>query len=125
MVEVAPNADPPVCRIMDYGRLKYQAKKRSQGAKKKARTINIKEIRLRPRIDDHDLAFKLNNIRKFLSRNDKVKITLMFRGRERAYMENGVEILKRVAEELSDVGVIDRAPKAEGWRMTMVIAPKS
>ncbi len=124
LVEVAPNADPPVCRIMDYGKFKYQASKKGQETKKKGRTIQLKEVRMRPRTEEHDLGFKLKNIRKFLDKRDRVKVTVLFRGREMAYMDQGVELLKRVAEEMDDVGTVEQAPTREGWRLTMVLVPK-
>jgi len=124
LVEVAPNADPPVCRIMDYGKFKYQASKKGQETKKKGRTIQLKEIRMRPRTEEHDLGFKLNNIRKFLEKRDRVKVTVLFRGREMAYMDQGIALLKRVAEEVEEIGTVEQAPTREGWRLTMVIVPK-
>lgn len=124
LVEVAPNADPPVCRIMDYGKFKYQASKKGQETKKKSRTIQLKEVRMRPRTEEHDLGFKLKNIRKFLEKRDRVKVTVLFRGREMAYMDQGIELLKRVAEEVEDVGSVEQAPTREGWRLTMVLVPK-
>ncbi len=124
LVEVAPNADPPVCRIMDYGKFKYQASKKGQETKKKSRTIQLKEVRMRPRTEEHDLGFKLKNIRKFLEKRDRVKVTVLFRGREMAYMNQGVDMLKRVAEEVEDIGTVEQAPTREGWRLTMVLVPK-
>lgn len=124
LVEVAPNADPPVCRIMDYGKYKYQASKKSQETKKKGRTIQLKEVRMRPRTEEHDLGFKIKNLRKFLDKKDRVKVTVLFRGREMAYMDQGVEMLKRVASEVEDIGTVEQAPTREGWRLTMVLVPK-
>lgn len=124
LVEVAPNADPPVCRIMDYGKFKYQASKKGQETKKKGRTVQLKEVRMRPRTEEHDLGFKLKNIRKFLEKRDRVKVTVLFRGREMAYMDQGIELLKRVAEEVEEIGTVEQAPTREGWRLTMVLVPK-
>lgn len=124
MVEVAPNADPPVCRIMDYGKFKYQASKKGQETKKKGRTIQLKEVRMRPRTEEHDLGFKLKSIHKFLEKRDRVKVTVLFRGREMAYMDQGVELLKRVAEEMEEIGTVEQSPTREGWRLTMVLVPK-
>jgi len=124
LVEVAPNADPPVCRIMDYGKFKYQASKKGQETKKKGRAVQLKEVRMRPRTEDHDLGFKLKNIRKFLEKRDRVKVTVLFRGREMAYMDQGMELLKRVAEEVEEIGSVEQSPTREGWRLTMVLVPK-
>jgi translation initiation factor IF-3 len=124
LVEVAPNADPPVCRIMDYGKYKYQASKKTQETKKKGRTIQLKEVRMRPRTEEHDLGFKIKNLRKFLEKKDRVKVTVLFRGREMAYMDQGVEMLKRVAVEVEDIGTVEQVPTREGWRLTMVLVPK-
>lgn len=124
LVEVAPNADPPVCRIMDYGKFKYQASKKAQESKKKSRAVQVKEIRLRPRTEEHDLGFKLKNLKKFLEKKDRVKITVLFRGREMSYMDKGFALLKKVAEEVESVGTVEQPPTKEGWRVTMVIVPK-
>ena len=124
LVEVAPNADPPVCRIMDYGKFKYQASKKGQETKKKGRTVQLKEVRMRPRTEEHDLGFKLKNIRKLLEKRDRVKVTVLFRGREMAYMDQGIALLKRVAEEVEEIGTVEQAPTREGWRLTMVVVPK-
>jgi translation initiation factor IF-3 len=125
LVEVAPNSDPPVCRIMDYGKFKYQASKKVQEARKKGRTLQVKEIKLRPHTDDHDLGFKIRNLKKFLDRKNRVKVTVFFRGREMAYMDAGVKLLERVAEEVMDKGTVDEQPKQEGRnRMSMVLVPK-
>jgi len=124
LVEVAPNADPPVCRIMDYGKFKYQASKKGQETKKKGRAVQLKEVRMRPRTEEHDLGFKVKNIRKFLEKRDRVKVTVLFRGREMAYMDQGIDLLKRVAEELEEIGTVEQTPTREGWRLTMVLVPK-
>lgn len=124
LVEVAPNSDPPVCRIMDYGKYKYQASKKVQESKKKGKAFQVKEIRLRPHTDEHDLGFKIRNLIKFLANRDRVKVSVLFRGREKAYMNAGVEILERIAEEVVDIGTVEQPPTKEGWRMTMLIVPK-
>ncbi len=127
LVEVSPNATPPVCRFMDYGRFKYQqSKKHNQAKKKHSQTvIHIKEIKLRPKTDEHDIQFKIRHIKRFLTNGDKAKISLIFRGREITHPELGKEVLDRIAEEIEDIGVVEQAPKLEGRNMTMLIAPKS
>jgi len=125
LVEVAPNSDPPVCRIMDYGKFKYLASKKEQEARKKGRASQLKEIKLRPHTEEHDLGFKLKNLRKFLAKKDRVKVTVFFRGREMAYMDAGVELLNKVAEEVAEEGTVYQQPTRESRnRMTMVIVPK-
>jgi len=124
LVEVAPNSDPPVCRIMDYGKFKYEASKREQGARKKGRSSQLKEIKLRPHTEDHDLGFKIRNMKKFLGKKDKVKVTVIFRGRELAHKNVGMELLKRVGEEITEEGTVEQPPKHEGRNLTMVIVPK-
>jgi translation initiation factor IF-3 len=125
LVEVAPNSDPPVCRIMDYGKFKYQTSKKVQEARKKSRTVQVKEIKLRPNTEEHDLGFKVRSIKKFLDKKNRVKVSVFFRGREMAYMEAGRELLKRVAEEVMEQGAVEEEPKLEARnRITMVIAPK-
>ena len=125
LVEVAPNSDPPVCRVMDYGKFRYQASKKVQEARKKSRGGQMKEIKLRPHTEDHDLGFKIKNLKKFLDKKHRVKITVFFRGREMAYMNSGVELLKRVAEEISEDGTVEQPPTREARnRMTMVVIPK-
>lgn len=125
LVEVAPNSDPPVCRVMDYGKFRYQAAKKVQEARKKSRGGQMKEIKLRPHTEDHDLGFKIRNLKKFLDKKHRVKITVFFRGREMAYMNAGVDLLKRVAEEISEDGTVEQPPTREARnRMTMVIIPK-
>jgi translation initiation factor IF-3 len=125
LVEVAPNAEPPVCKIMDYGKFKYQQNKRSQEAKKKASVIQVKEVKIRPKTDDHDLEFKIRHIRRFLAQKDKAKVTMLFRGREIVYSDLGLKILERVLEELQDEVVVEQRPKMEGRNLVMVLAPKS
>jgi len=125
LVEVAPNSDPPVCRAMDYGKFKYQANKRVQEARKKTRGGQLKEIKLRPRTEDHDLGFKIRNMKKFLEQKSRVKVTIFFRGREMAYKEAGVKLLERVAEAIAEEGTVDQGPTQEARnRMSMVIIPK-
>ncbi|MEW6664264.1 MAG: translation initiation factor IF-3 [Thermodesulfobacteriota bacterium] len=124
LVEVAPNADPPVCRIMDYGKFKYQASKKAQESKKKSRAVQVKEIRLRPRTEEHDLGFKIRNLKKFLEKKDRVKVTVLFRGREMSYIETGFALLRKVAEEVESLGTVEQPPTKEGWRVTMLIVPK-
>jgi len=124
LVEVAPNADPPVCRIMDFGKYKYETSKKGQVAKKKTKTVQIKEIRVRPHTEEHDLGFKIRNLKKFLEKKDRVKISVIFKGREKAYMDAGIELLERIASEVKDNGTVEQHPTKEGWRITMVIVPK-
>ncbi len=125
LVEVAPNSDPPVCRIMDYGKFKYETSKKAQEARKKSRAFQLKEIKLRPHTEDHDLGFKLKNIRKFLSQRNRVKVTVFFRGREMAYMDAGYRLLKRVAGEVEELGSVEQAPVREARnRMSMVLVPR-
>lgn len=123
LVEVAPTAKPPVCRLMDYGKYKYLMSKKATEAKKKQTVIHIKEIKLRSKTEEHDLQFKLKNIIKFLTAGDKVKVTMVFRGREITHTELGLERLKRIMDEVKDVGTIEQRPKLEGRSMNMVIAP--
>ncbi|MBN1848318.1 MAG: translation initiation factor IF-3 [Deltaproteobacteria bacterium] len=124
LVEVASNVDPSVCRIMDYGKFKYQASKKEQEGRKKGKSFQIKEIKFRPHTDDHDLEYKIRNLRKFLVKKSRVKLTVMFRGRELAYKDAGLELLNKIAEDLTDVGSVDQMPKQEGRNLTMVMAPK-
>ena len=124
LVEIAPNAKPPVCRIMDYGKYRYEQSKREKEAKKKQKIINVKEIKLRPNIEDHDLRTKTKNVLRFLSDGDKVKITVMFRGREMAHPDLGKQLLNRVAADITDSAVVEREPKLEGKNMIMIVAPK-
>jgi|TARA_B100001964_G_scaffold84870_1_gene95788 translation initiation factor IF-3 len=124
LVEVSPNADPPVCKILDYGKFKYEKQKKQHEARKKQKTIDVKEIKMRPSIDVHDYEVKMRNARRFLDDGDKVKITIRFRGREMAHQELGMKVLDRVREELDDLTKVEQFPKLEGRMMTMVIAPK-
>jgi len=124
LVEVAPNSDPPVCRIMDYGKFKYEGSKKNHEARKKGKTFQIKEIKFRPHTDEHDLGYKIRNLKKFLGNKHRVKLTVMFRGRELAHRETGMVLLKRIAGEIAEEGTIDQSPKHEGRNLTMVITPK-
>jgi translation initiation factor IF-3 len=125
LVEVAPNSDPPVCRIMDYGKFKYQASKKVQEARKKSKAFQLKEIKLRPHTEEHDLGFKLKNIKKFLENKSRVKVTVFFRGREMSFMDAGVRLLKRVAGEVEGLGAVEQEPTREARnRMSMLIVPK-
>jgi len=124
LVEVSPNAAPPVCKILDYGKYKYDAQKRAAEARKKQKTIDIKEIKMRPGIDNHDYDVKMRRIVEFLGEGDKVKVTLRFRGREMAYQNLGMQVLDRVRDELGELGKVEQFPKMEGRQMTMVIAPR-
>ncbi len=124
LVKIAPTAKPPVCKIVDYGKFKYEQTRKEKEAKKKQKVIEIKEIRLSPNIDTNDLNTKMNAARKFISKGDKVKVTLRFRGREMAHMNNSKYILDDFAQNLSDVAVIEKAPKVEGRSMTMFLAEK-
>lgn len=124
LVKIAPTAKPPVCKIVDYGKFKYEQVRKEKEARKKQRTIEIKEIRLSPNIDTNDLNTKINAARKFLTKGDKVKVTLRFRGREIAHMSNSKHILDDFAKELSDIAVMEKAPKVEGRSMTMFLTEK-
>jgi translation initiation factor IF-3 len=124
LVEVAPNSAPPVCRIMDYGKFRYQQSKKQQVAKKSQSVFQVKEIRIRPKTDEHDLQVKIKHIKKFLSQNDKVKITMMFRGREIAYTDLGRKIMDDIQKELAEISVIDQHPRLEGRNMVMIVSPK-
>jgi translation initiation factor IF-3 len=124
LVEVSPTAVPPVCRIMDYGKFKYQQSKKMQEAKKKQVQVQLKEVKLRPKTDEHDLLFKIKHVRRFLEEGNKAKITLVFRGREITHMEYGQKALDRFAHDLEDVAVIEVRPKMEGRSMFMIVAPK-
>jgi translation initiation factor IF-3 len=123
LVEIAPGANPPVCKIMDFGKFVYEKKKREKEAKKKQHTVQIKELRFRPHTDDHDFEFKMRHARKFLEEGNKVKAMVQFRGRDIVYSDQGFELLTRFAEALSDLGKIESPPKLEGKRMNMLIAP--
>lgn len=123
LVEIAPNANPPVCRIMDYGKYKYEQSKREKEAKKNQKVISVKEVKLRPNIEDHDFLTKAKNASKFLAGGDKVKVTIMFRGREITHPELGQELCERFAEELAGVAKVEKPAKVEGRNMIMILAP--
>jgi translation initiation factor IF-3 len=125
LVEVSPNSSPPVCRIMDYGKFKYQQSKRAHEAKKNQKVIHVKEVKLRPNTDKHDYDFKLKNAFRFLESGDKVKVLVFFRGREIVHRENGQKLLLRVTETLEDIAVVEQEAKQEGRTLCMIFAPKS
>lgn len=124
LVKIAPNAKPPVCKIIDYNKFKYEQSRKEKEAKKKQKTVELKEIRLSPNIDTNDLNTKMNNAKKFLSKGNRVKVTLRFRGREMAHMNQSKHILDDFAEQLSDIAVVEKAPKVEGRSIGMVLAEK-
>ncbi|BAE49145.1 MULTISPECIES: translation initiation factor IF-3 [Rhodospirillales] len=124
LVEVSPNADPPVCKILDFGKFKYEDQKKKNAARKKQKVIEVKEVKLRPNIDDHDYDVKMRSMRKFLEEGDKVKVTLRFRGRELAHQDLGMKVLERVRDDLEDLGKVEQIPKMEGRQMVMVISAK-
>ncbi|MBI5844031.1 MAG: translation initiation factor IF-3 [Deltaproteobacteria bacterium] len=125
LVEVSPTAKPPVCKIMDYGKYKYQQTKKLQEAKKKAATFTVKEIKVRPKTGDHDLETKITHIKRFLTEDrDKVKVTVMFRGREIAFSERGMQMLLKVQKAIEEMAVIEQAPRFEGRTLVMILAPK-
>jgi translation initiation factor IF-3 len=124
LVEVSPTATPPVCRIMDYGKFRYQQSKKIQVSKKSQTVIQVKEIRLRPKTEEHDLGVKIKHVKKFLEQHNKVKISMMFRGREIAYTEIGRKIMEDIKSTLADECVIDQQPKLEGRSMVMIVSPK-
>ena len=123
LVEISPNASPPVCKIMDFGKYKYEQQKKEAEARKKQKTIEVKEIKFRPNTDTHDYEIKMRSVKKFLENGDKVKVTLRFRGREMAHVELGQNLLERVVEDISELGKVDEIPKVEGRQMVMVINP--
>jgi translation initiation factor IF-3 len=125
LVEVAPTAHPPVCRIMDYGKYKYEQSKKQHAMKLHQRSMLVKEIKLRPQTDKHDLEFKIRHIREFLEEGHKVKVTLMFRGREMSYLDRGKTLLSKVTEALTDLGHTEQLPRLEGRNMIMIFAPKA
>ena len=124
LVEISPNADPPVCKILDYGKLKYEEQKKRNVARKKQKIIEVKEIKMRPNIDVHDYDFKMRAIHRFLGEGDKVKVTMRFRGREMAHQDRGMVVLDRVRDDLGDLVKVEQFPKMEGRQMTMVMAPR-
>ena len=124
LVEISPNAEPPVCKILDYGKFKYEAQKKKNEARKKQKVIEVKEIKLRPGIDDHDYDVKMRSMLKFIDEGDKVKVTMRFRGRELAHQELGMNVLMRVKDDLDKVAKVEQVPRMEGRQMTMVMSPK-
>ncbi len=124
LVEVAPDSTPPVCRIMDYGKYLFEENKKRHAAKKKQKQIQVKEVKFRPGTEEGDYQVKLRNLTRFLNHGDKAKVTLRFRGREMAHQELGLQLLKRVEEDLAEIGTVEQYPKLEGRQMVMVIAPK-
>lgn len=124
LVEISPNAEPPVCKVLDYGKFKYEAQKKASLARKKQKTQDVKEIKMRPGIDVHDYNVKMKKIHQFIDNGDKVKVTIRFRGREMAHQELGMEVLQRVNAEMEESAKIEARPKMEGRQMIMVIAPK-
>jgi len=123
LVEISPNANPPVCKVMDYGKFKYEQQKRESEARKKQKAIEVKEVKFRPNTDTHDYNVKLRNVIRFLENGDKVKVTMRFRGREMAHQNLGLEMLKRVAADVEELGKVENMPKMEGRQMIMVIGP--
>tara|TARA_Y200000002_G_scaffold373925_1_gene373841 strand:- start:1095 stop:1496 length:402 start_codon:yes stop_codon:yes gene_type:complete len=123
LVEISPNAEPPVCKIMDFGKYKYEQQKKESEARKKQKTIEVKEIKFRPNTDTHDYDVKMRSVTKFLDNGDKVKITMRFRGREMAHQELGRQLLERVSEDTKEIGKIDSIPKLEGRQIVMLINP--
>ena len=124
LVEISPNANPPVCKIMDYGRYKYELTKKRQEAKKKQSSFQLKEIKVRPKTGDHDLQTKIGHIKKFIEKKDKVKVTVMFRGREITLAQFGKDVLDRIIQETEEIASVEQTPKFEGRTMVMVLAPK-
>jgi translation initiation factor IF-3 len=124
LVEVSPNAVPPVCKIMDYGRYKYEQTKKLQEAKKKQTTFQIKEIKVRPKTGEHDLLVKIGHIKRFIDRKDKIKVTVVFRGREITLSEQGREILDTIARETEEIAIVEQEPRFEGRTMVMILSPK-
>ena len=124
LVEIAPGADPPVCKILDFGKFKYEEQKKKNEARKKQKIIEVKEIKLRPSIDIHDYAVKMRSMNKFIEEGDKVKVTMRFRGRELAHQELGMNVLMRVKDDLDGVAKVEQTPRMEGRQMTMVVSPK-
>ena len=125
LVEVSPNVSPPVCKILDYGKLKYQEQKKASEARKRQKTVDVKEIKMRPNIDKHDYDVKMRSVTKFIGGGDKVKVTMRFRGREMAHQELGMQVLTRVREEVDEIAKVEASPKLEGRQMMMVLAPRT
>lgn len=124
LVEIAGNSNPPVCKLLDLGKFKYQAQKKANEARKKQKTFDVKEIKMRPNIDTHDYDVKMRNMRRFFDQGDKVKVTLRFRGREMAHQELGMQLLQRVKQETDEIAKVEAEPKLEGRQMIMVLAPR-
>lgn len=124
-MEIAPQVDPPVCKIMDYGKYRYQLSKKSQEARKKQTVIQIKEVKFRPKTDEHDFQTKLRHVKRFLAQKNKAKITVLFRGREIVYKDQGYQLLERIRQELEEEAVMEQTPKEEGRNLVMVLAPKN
>lgn len=124
LVEIAPQAEPPVCKVLDYGKFKFEAQKKAAEARKKQKVIEVKEIKLRPNIDDNDYEVKMRSARRFIDEGDKVKVTMRFRGREMAHQDLGMNVLIRVRDELEEVAKVEQMPKLEGRQMVMVLAPR-
>ncbi|NIJ40742.1 translation initiation factor IF-3 [Parvibaculum indicum] len=124
LVEVSPNAKPPVCKLLDYGKFKYQAQKKANEARKKQKTVEVKEIKMRPNIDTHDYEVKMRSMLRFFDEGDKVKVTLRFRGREMAHQELGMQLLNKVKEEVDEIAKVESYPRLEGRQMVMVLAPR-
>ena len=125
LVEVSPNTKPPVCKILDYGKYKYEQQKKASEARKKQKTVDVKELKMRPTIEDHDFGVKLRNAKRFLDGGDKVKFTIRFRGREMAYQDQGQDLMARLREELAEISKVEAEPKMEGRQMIMILAPGS
>lgn len=124
LVEIAPQAEPPVCRIMDWGKFRFEQSKKAQAARKKQKQVQIKEVKFRPGTDDHDYDVKMRNLRRFIEEGDKVKVTLRFRGREMAHQELGLDILQRVEKDMAEETVVEQRPRMEGRQMVMMLSPK-
>lgn len=124
LVEVAPEADPPVCKLMDYGKYRYELKKKMKQGRNKPKGSVVKEVRMRPKIEEHDYRFKLKNIREFLQEGCKVKVSMLFKGREMSYVDDGKEILMKVVEETKDLSRLEWGPRTEGWSISVMLAPK-
>lgn len=124
LVEVSPNAEPPVCKIMDFGKYKYEEQKKKQESKKKQTVVVVKEIKLRPNTDTHDIDFKMKHIRRFLEGKDKAKVTMQFRGREMMYVDRGKEVLKKIISDVADLGTPEREPRMEGRMLSVILQPK-
>lgn len=124
LVEVSPNSDPPVCKVLDYGKFKYEEQKKKSLARKKQKLVEVKEIKMRPGIDVHDYETKMRSMRKFLDEGDKVKVTVRFRGREMLHPDHGKSVLERVRDEVEEIGKVEQMPRMEGRLMTMVVSPR-